>query len=210
MAKKRQTLDVPPFPPLTWSGYSWVGEITLPSWAGFQSRGGAYGLRSSRKASDGTARLHVAVDDDELEDDDPRPPPSAAQVKALRHLLDNEATVATKVLKAIFEIYPEEREAYKDGYDLTEKELNERLPDLKGASGLKKLMGLSTVHVLYVESAKSAYIGFEFGCVWEQEHGAGVMTHRNRVVEVGQADASFLEWIAEDDAKKRKRKKRKK
>ena len=59
MAKKK-TLDVPPFPPLTWDGYGWEGEITLPSWAGFQTRGGAYGGRSSKKPSDGTGS------DDEL------------------------------------------------------------------------------------------------------------------------------------------------
>jgi hypothetical protein len=26
--------------------------------------------------------------------------------------------------------------------------------------------------------------GFGFGCVWEQEHGLGVMTHRDRVVDL--------------------------
>lgn len=207
---KPQTLDVPPFPPLTWDEYSWVGELTLPSWADFQSRGGAYGARSSRKRSDGTTRLRVAVDDSELEEDAPRPPPSAAQAAAMRYLLDNEARVAEAVLGAIFEQYPENRANYGDDYDLSEAELNKRLPELSDPSELKKLMGLSNVHVLYVESAKLAYIGFEFGCFWEAEHGAGVMTHRSRVAAIGHADTSFLEWIAEDDAKKHKRKKRKK
>ena len=47
-----------------------------------------------------------------------------------------------------------------------------------------------------------AYIGFELGCVWDEEHGLGVMTHRDRVVDVGGADTAFTEWIAENDAEK--------
>ena len=32
--------------------------------------------------------------------------------------------------------------------------------------------------------------------LWDEEHGAGVMTHRGRVIATGQADCSFVEWIA--------------
>lgn len=202
MAKEKpQTLDVPPFPPLTWGGYGWEGAVTLPSWAGFQNRGGAYGSRGARKPSDGTARVRVAVEDDEA-----RTPPAAAQVAAMRHLLDNEAAVASALLQAVFARYPEEKEDYADASDLSKKQLDKLLPDLSEPGGLRSVMGLSTVHVLYVKKGAAAYIGFEFGCAWEEEHGAGVMTHLGRIVKVGQADTSFLEWVAEDDAKKRKRK----
>ena len=37
----QQTLNYPPFPPLKWEHYRRVGEIVLPSWAGFQARSGA-------------------------------------------------------------------------------------------------------------------------------------------------------------------------
>jgi hypothetical protein len=51
----------------------------------------------------------------------------------------------------------------------------------------------------------------EFGCVWEEEHGAGVMTHIGRVIATGQAHCSFTEWIARqglDRLERRKGKKR--
>lgn len=195
MAKKK-ALDLPPFPPLKWDEYFWVGRITLPSWAGFRS-----GRGRSKKLSDGTVRLNVAVDDSELDDDDERPPPSAAQVAAMRHLLDNEAAVAEAVLRALFERYPDEKEAYEDAADE-----GDTLPEISDPSGLRTLMGLSNVHVLYVKKDDVAYIGFEFECGWEREHGAGAMTHLGRIVEVGQADAAFLEWIAEKDARRRKKK----
>lgn len=44
-----------------------------------------------------------------------------------------------------------------------------------------------------------AYVGYEFRCTWDEEHGMGVMTHKNRVVAIGGADVSILEWIAESD-----------
>jgi hypothetical protein len=48
-----------------------------------------------------------------------------------------------------------------------------------------------------------AYVGLSFSAQWDHEHDAGVMIHGNRVVDVGGADTSFLEWIAERDAEKR-------
>ena len=36
-----------------------------------------------------------------------------------------------------------------------------------------------------------AYIGLELGCTWDEEHGAGVLLHCGRIVDIGQADMSF-------------------
>jgi hypothetical protein len=188
-----ETLDVPPFPPLRWDKYFWVGEVTLPSWAGFQTRRGPYGAVSSKKPSDGSARLNVTPEDDER-----RSPPLAAQVAAFRHLLDNEPAVAASILRAAFDRYPAEKAAYADAY--SDEEAAEVLPDIDGPAGLRSLIGLSDVHVLSVAKDGAAYVGFEFGCVWDPEHGFGVMTHLGRVVKVGQADVAFQERAAMRDA----------
>ena len=79
-----------------------------------------------------------------------------------------------------------------DAYDWDDEELLE----VSEPDDLRPLVGLSSVHVLNVVRAGVACIGFEFGCVWDEEHGAGVMTHRGRVIATGQADCSFVEWIA--------------
>jgi hypothetical protein len=84
------------------------------------------------------------------------------------------------------------------GYD--DDELAEVMPEIERAEDLRKLMGLSSIHVLNAAKDETAYIGFEFGCTWDCEHGLGVMTHRTRVVEIGGADSSFLAWIAKRDA----------
>jgi hypothetical protein len=75
----QDTLDYPPFPPLRWEHYFWVGEIVLPSWAGFQCRRGPYGATSAHRASTGSAHLSLFSLDDKS-----RTPPTAQQVQGER------------------------------------------------------------------------------------------------------------------------------
>lgn len=187
----KQTLNLPPFPPLQWNNYAWSGEVVLPSWAGFQPRRGSYGSVSAEAKSDGTVSLSVAPEDLNLPTH-----PNPEQSRAFQLLLDSEATVSESVLNAIYSNYSGMRRSY--GYD--EEEAKEIMPEIKSAKQLRRLIGLSSIHILDVAKDGIAYIGFEFGCTWDEEHGLGVMTHRERVVEVGGADTSFLEWIAENDA----------
>lgn len=180
-----KTIDIPPFPPLMWDDYCWTGEVRLPSWAGFQSRRGPYASVSDSEPSDGTARPTV--------DAEAKSRPTPEQVAAFRHLLDNEVAVAEAVGRALLDNYPAEREAYLDAYDLEE---SDEVPEIKDLAGLRSLVGLGSVHVLSLAKDGMACIGFEFGCVWEREHGAGGMTHCGRVIATGQADCSFVEWMA--------------
>jgi hypothetical protein len=187
----KQTINLPPFPTLRWNKHSWTGEVVLPSWAGFQSRRGSYGSVNSDAESDGTVRLTV-VPDNSNEPSHPSPD----QSRAFQLLLGSEATVSDSVLNAIYSTYSGMRRSY--GYD--EEEAKEIMPEIESAKQLRRLIGLSSIYILNVAKDGIAYIGFEFGCTWDGEHGLGVMTHRERVVKVGGADTSFLEWIAENDA----------
>jgi hypothetical protein len=188
----KHTLNLPPFPPLEWDQFFWAGDVVLRSWAGFQSRRGAYGSVSSRDESDGSARLTITP-----EKDDAPTPPLPEQVRAFQFLLGNEHSLSISVLAAIFSEYP----TLRNSYDYDEEEAVELMPEIERAEQLRSLIGLSNIHVLSVAKDGVAYLGFEFGCTWDNEHGLGVMTHRDRVVEVGGADTSFLAWIAERDAK---------
>jgi hypothetical protein len=162
-----EAIEIPPFPLLTWNGYSWVGKVVLPSWAGFQSRSGPYASVSENRPSDGSARLTVEGEEKSRQ--------SPEQVAAFRHLLDNEVVVARAVGVALLNYYPEERAAYLDAYDLQESEEVSKITEVEG---LRVLVGLSSVHVLSVAQDGVACSGFEFGCVWDTEHGGGVMTPR--------------------------------
>ena len=109
------------------------------------------------------------------------------QVSAFQFLRDNEAALAAAVLESIFLEYPKLPE--RD--DVDPQAAAEAMPAIDRAEQLKPLIGLSGVHVLNVAKDEMAYIGFELGCTWDEDHGLGVVTHRNRVLEVGPADISF-------------------
>lgn len=186
------TLDHPPFPSLTWEHYFWVADMMLPSWAGFQvdhEEGQPAARRTRRTLDDRPARLHVSPTDT-----DARTAPTAEQVKAFQYLLDNEASVAAAVAHALVQYCP--GDAY-DGDDPVLWEVN-------AVDDLRPLVRLSCIHVLDVVEDGEACVGFEFACAWGEEHGAGVVTHRGRVIATGQADCSFTEWIARDGLSRRK------
>jgi hypothetical protein len=130
-------------------------------------------------------------------------PLSAEQVNAFRYLLEHEDATRDALLRAIFEEYPVIRKNLLQGGVADESEM----PDIERAEQLKSHIGLSTIHVLRVARGDAAYIGFEFGCTWDEEHGLGVMMHQGRIVElpdmglgrVNGADLSSEDWVAEVD-----------
>lgn len=176
-----ESLECPPFPPLTWDHYFWVAEVTLPSWAGFQVRHGPDVDAHDPSAANGTARLSIAA-----VDSDARTPPTAEQIAAFRYLLDNEVAIADAVARALVRYCP--GNAY-DGDD-------DVLWEVDGIDDLRQLVRLTAVQVLTVARDGAACVGFEFACAWDYEHAAGVMTHLGRVIATGQGVCSFEEWIA--------------
>ena len=122
--------------------------------------------------------------------------PVSEQSNAYQYLKDNEARIAGVAFEAIVDYFYSLPEKY--GFDASEAA--KHLPQVRSPDDFKRLMGLGIVHVLPVWKDDFAYIGFEFGCSWDNEHGLGVMMHKDRVVMVGEASDSFLEWIARRDA----------
>jgi Domain of unknown function (DUF6985) len=189
-------LNLPPFPPLRWNEFSWAGKTKLKSWAGFQCRQGAYTSQSSDEPSDGAVTINVIPSERSAD-----VPPSAEQVNAFRYLVEHEDVIRDAVIAAILEEYPRLRQNFfANGF-------GEDIPVIERPEQLKDHIGLGIVHILPVVKDGAAYIGFEFGCTWDEEHGLGLMTHQGRVVEMGMgigkiagADIASEEWVAEADA----------
>ncbi|MEV7886622.1 DUF6985 domain-containing protein [Streptomyces sp. NPDC002817] len=72
--------------------------------------------------------------------------------------------------------------------------------DLAAASALDDGIRVHAVYVHQVARDRVPYVGVEFSCPWDEEHGLGVLLHGTRVVGIGGADTAFLLWIAERDA----------
>jgi hypothetical protein len=111
-------------------------------------------------------------------------------------LLDHEAEVASAVLEGLLAEYPRLQQLY--GYEEAERETC--MPDVSSTEDFRQLIGLHNVHVHSLLKEGLPYIGCEFGCTWDGEHGLGVFVHGTRVLEVGGADTAFDLWIAKGDA----------
>ena len=83
------------------------------------------------------------------------------------------------------------------------EESDEPAPKIETVAALKRNIELLAVHVLDYAKSGHAYIGMNFQCTWDEEHELGLMLHKSRVIEVGQADTSFLEFPAKRDGGKR-------
>jgi hypothetical protein len=53
-------------------------------------------------------------------------------------------------------------------------------PLVEDEAALKRNIGLYSVHVHQIEHGGLPYIGYEFGCEWEEEHGLGLLMHGKR------------------------------
>ncbi|MCR9289728.1 MAG: hypothetical protein NXI23_20325 [Bacteroidetes bacterium] len=175
------------FPKLIWED-EWKGEIILPAWQGFQNRAGGYGHRNKQEPSLGLSKLRL---DNIKHGEKNLPDPS--QLKAIEFLIENEQLIKETIMNKLLPYYTQLR------IDWGEEDW---MPKVHSKEDFKNMIGLSWIHVLNVEKEGIAYIGFEMGCQWDEEHGLGVMLHKDRVVEIGGADSSFLSWVAEKDKTK--------
>lgn len=175
------------FPQLKWSDFRWQARATLAEWAGFQTRLGAYGGLSSLRDSDGTVPLWFEAPGENWA-------PSDAQKAAYFYLAEHGEAIKVTILGALLLIYPQWQQLY--GFEADDAQL---MPNVKTPDDFKALIGLSNVHILTMEKEGLAYVGFEFGCTWDEEHGLGALTHQNRVIELGEADTAFTGWIAEKE-----------
>lgn len=171
----------------------WQTRANLPSWQGFQSRGGPYASNDSEESCNGDVTIIFAAEGRDIE------PLSDEEIETVKWFIENEQSIATSLLAALKSEYPKFKESY--GYD--EEELAEYMPVAENEDDFKKLMGLSSVNIHPLEKDGVPYVGFEFGCSWDPEHGLGILMHGTRVVEIGGADTAILLWIAENDAKAR-------
>jgi hypothetical protein len=101
------------------------------------------------------------------------------------------------VLRALLPHYERMRPEF---IDFLGAEADRLMPAVATVEELRALIDLRQVHIHPWSKDGIGYVGLQFGCTWDREHGLGVLLHRERVVDLGGADVSFA-W-APDEADK--------
>jgi len=164
-------------------GDTYEGILTLNSWKGFQSRQGFYSSLDKDESSDGIVKVFV-----QGKEIDYVKTTTIQQVNAIGFLVDNSEAIRNALLVGLLNVLPSLKEFYED-----------LIPDIDNIEDFKNLIGLSNLHIMTSDKDGFAYIGFELGCDWDDEHGVGIMMHKDRVVAIGQAETSFDSWVTFDD-----------
>jgi hypothetical protein len=91
------SIEVPPFPRLTWDGFAWEGKTALPSWRGWWNRIGARG-----RARRAVGAVDLIVVHPLLVEDSPRHLPSRAQRIGYEYAIANERAMAEAAQRALW------------------------------------------------------------------------------------------------------------
>jgi len=167
----------------------WTAKVTLESWAGFQSRGGPYGSMDSPDVSQGLVTVVFAP---EGRDASPLTP---ADLELVNWAVSRQRAIRDSALNALLSRWDTLRADALEWIACPDE-----LPTVECADDFKRLIGLHSVNVHPISKDGMPYVGLEFGCTWDAEHGLGVLMHGSRVVEIGGADTAIYLWIAKRDA----------
>jgi hypothetical protein len=167
-------------------------DLQLPAWAGYQSRYGPYGSIDSLLPSNGSVTFIFAPEGRELA------PLNAEEIALTRWFELHEPAVSKAVKRAVIDWCAPHNKERIENFDF-----GDDFPTVTSEFELKQLVGLHTVNMHQIISSGIPYLGFEFGCEWEEEHGLGVLMHGTECVEVGFDDTARLLWIAKVHEEKR-------
>ena len=76
------------------------------------------------------------------------------------------------------------------------------MPAIQQPEEMLRLIDLRQLFLHDVVRGELPYIGFTFGCTWDQEHQLGVLMHGLHAVEVGDGDVAFNWHVPRQDAAK--------
>ncbi|MEO9822278.1 MAG: hypothetical protein ABJ370_06955 [Paracoccaceae bacterium] len=177
--------------------FFWIATVTLPVWSGFRPKTEHFGEIESKDLERGTVQVLFAPEERGEE------PLVESELGLVRVFDAYHVQQAGAVMRGLFEGYPKILKDYNEasyGDDLGEFP---NPPDISSSDDLRSSIQLHTINIHPVERDGAPYVGYEFQCDWEEEHGLGVLMHKSRVVEIGHEDSAHTLWVVEKDANER-------
>lgn len=172
----------------------WTAEVTLPEWSGFQSRRGPYGSMDRPGPSDGSLQVSFGPYGRE------KGPLSSQELQLIHWFGAHHARQGRAVVEAIFAALPLLHGAWQAEDGLSDPD--KTFPEIRTPDDLRRFLGLHHVLIHQLDHGDQPYVGYVFGCDWDEGRGLGVLMHGTRAVEIGGSDTAFLMWIAERDAQR--------
>jgi hypothetical protein len=179
------TLNFPPFPPLELDRNDWKGRDVLTAWIGYYTRDPDYDdeMNEDEKAkADGAFEFEI----ERLDEDDTNPrPPAPEQLAAYAYLKEHQVELRDKILDAFVKLFHKVRKQWlKHDPDL-------ELPGIESVEDMKENILFQTFYMHPYAKDGVAYTGLGFACTWDEEHGAGVLLHKDRIVDIGEGEQAF-------------------
>ncbi|MDO5106147.1 hypothetical protein [Capnocytophaga sp.] len=121
----------------------------------------------------------------------------------LAYLKENQMPMLNAILGELLKQYPSIQDTYKDFYSKEQKA--EFLPDISDIQGFATLLSPTSIFVFSEYQDDIPYLGISFHCMWDSEHGLGVLICKDRVVAIGSAEMAFDTFAVKKDVKERKK-----
>jgi hypothetical protein len=149
-------------------------QTSVDAVKGMQIRDGDYGSISSPEPSDG--RIKVLCQHDVS---------TELLVATANWIKKHSEEIIGVALKSLLPKYAELRPLVLES--LVSENGDDILPDVTEYMGLKPICGVVAIYVNDKTDGGEFSIGIEFGCNWDEEHGAGCLLEGLKVVAVGGA-----------------------
>ncbi len=146
---------------LVWDDFHWVGKIHIPSF------------------SKVAVELNVDAEDEEPVS------PHEKQCITLSNFVEKSETLYNEVLDEIYKYYVRER----PNYEAAGEDCVESMPVLSSKSPLEKMITLNYITFTWPYSDSQVQIGLHYSCVWDVEHGLGIVITGDKITEIGLSGA---------------------
>jgi len=107
--------------------------------------------------------------------------PYDEQIECINYIIKNQNQVEQTILDTIWKNWEE----IKEIHEIDEWEDS---PIIKETNDLYKLIRIDEIYIHPLHKNNISYFGVLGDCMWDEEHGLGIILHRNRVIEFGGAE----------------------
>jgi hypothetical protein len=162
------------------------GFVSLPCWNGHFLVEKPNYVTKTKVVTDG--RIQLWVDGEIMENNSFNVAPE--QVNAYWYLVENQEEIKRSILTELRTEFPRLLSEDYSAWDHEEGGFP-RLEELTPDFDFKNYFGPASVSIAEDTKDDVAYIKWHFECLWDPEHGFQVITHKDRVIDLGQETDIF-------------------